>query len=162
MPPLGSQILSNSSRSFYIQFLFQLLRKLKKSVAVDKWEKALVKFAYTYSVSDAWELERFGYRRISLQLKCRLLKNLIESQFDHNEKFKKDINTKTASELRKDPLGRDRLGNAYWYQVDEEANLRVYKEDPDEETWELVARTEQELLDLIEQLRKGNLFPVCT
>ena len=141
--------------------IFQLLRKLKKSVAVDKWEKALVKFAYTYSVSDAWELERFGYRRISLQLKCRLLKNLIESQFDYNEKFKKDINTKTASELRKDPLGRDRLGNAYWYQVDEEANLRVYKEDPDEETWELVARTEGELLNLIEQLRKGNLLLVC-
>ena len=127
---------------------------------MDKWERALVKFAHTYSSSDAWELERFGYRRISIQLKTRLLKNLIESQFDHNEKFKKDINTKKSSELRKDPLGRDRLGNAYWYQVDEEANLRVYKEDPDDETWELVARTEEELLTLIEQLRNGNCFTV--
>ena len=135
-----------------------MLRKLKKSVAVEKWEKALVKFAHTYSASDAWELERFGYRRVSLQLKCRLLKNLIESQFDQNEKFKKDINSKTASELRRDPLGTDRLGNAYWYQVDDEANLRVYKEDPDEETWELVAQTEDELLNLIEQLRNGNYF----
>ena len=72
-------------------------------MAVDKWEKALVKFAHTYSVNDAWELERFGYQRISLELKLRLLKNLIESQFDFNEKLKKDINTKTASELRKDP-----------------------------------------------------------
>ena len=75
--------------------------------------------------------------------------------------MKKDINTKTASELRKDPLGRDRLGNAYWYQVDEEANLRVYKEDPDEETWELVAKTEKQLLDLIEQLRNGNFMVIC-
>ena len=91
-----------------------------------------MKFAHTYSTNDAWELERFGYQRISLQLKIRLLKNLIESQFDFNEKLKKDINNKTAKELRKDPLGRDRLGNAYWYQVDEEANLRVYKEDPEE------------------------------
>merc|ERR1712223_907210 len=82
----------------------------------------------------------------------------IESQFDFNEKLKKDINNKTAKELRKDPLGRDRLGNAYWYQVDEEANLRVYKEDPEEETWELVAKTEQQLLDLIEQLRNGDTF----
>ena len=129
-------------------------------MAVDKWEKALVKFAHTYSVNDAWELERFGYQRISLELKLRLLKNLIESQFDFNEKLKKDINTKTASELRKDPLGRDRLGNAYWYQVDEEANLRVYKEDPDEETWELVAKTEKQLLDLIEQLRNGTFMVI--
>ena len=129
-------------------------------MAVDKWEKALVKFAHTYSVNDAWELERFGYQRISLELKLRLLKNLIESQFDFNEKLKKDINTKTASELRKDPLGRDRLGNAYWYQVDEEANLRVYKEDPDEETWELVAKTEKQLLDLIEQLRNGTIMVI--
>ena len=129
-------------------------------MAVDKWEKALVKFAHTYSVNDAWELERFGYQRISLELKLRLLKNLIESQFDFNEKLKKDINTKTASELRKDPLGRDRLGNAYWYQVDEEANLRVYKEDPDEETWELVAKTEKQLLDLIEQLRNGIIMVI--
>ena len=141
-------------------FLIQLLRKIKKSVDVAKWERALVKFAHTYSVNDAWELERFGYQRISLELKLRLLKNLIESQFDFNEKLKKDINTKTASELRKDPLGRDRLGNAYWYQVDEEANLRVYKEDPDEETWELVAKTEKQLLDLIEQLRNGNFVVI--
>ena len=131
------------------------MRKLKKSVATDKWERALAKFAHTYSASDGWELERFGYRRVSLQLKCRILKNLIESQFDHNEKFKKEINSKTASELRRDPLGRDRLGNAYWYQIDDDANLRVYKEDPDEETWELVAQTEDELVRLVEQLRQG-------
>ena len=131
------------------------MRKLKKSVATDKWERALIKFAHTYSTSDGWELERFGYRRVSLQLKCRILKNLIESQFDHNEKFKKEINSKTASELRRDPLGRDRLGNAYWYQIDDDANLRVYKEDPDEETWELVAQTEDELVKLVEQLRQG-------
>ena len=39
------------------------------------------------------------------------------------------------------------------YQVDDFANLRVYKDDPDEETWELVAQTQEELQALIEQLQ---------
>ncbi len=39
------------------------------------------------------------------------------------------------------------------YQCDDFANLRVYKDDPDEETWELVAQTRDELQELIEQLQ---------
>ena len=36
-------------------------------------------------------------------------------------------------------IGKDKLGNCYWFQVDPEANVRVYREDLDDETWELVA-----------------------
>ena len=36
----------------------RLLRKIKKSVVIEKWEKALVKFCFTYSSEDAWELDR--------------------------------------------------------------------------------------------------------
>ena len=44
------------------------------------------------------------------------------------------------------PLGTDKLGNAYWYHMDpKDAAVRVYKDDPDEETWELAAETEAEL-----------------
>ena len=36
-------------------------------------------------------------------------------------------------------IGKDKLGNCYWFRVDPEANVRVYREDLDDETWELVA-----------------------
>ena len=44
------------------------------------------------------------------------------------------------------------------YQCDDFANLRVYKDDPDEETWEQVAQTHDELKQLIEQLQNGPTF----
>lgn len=61
-------------------------------------------------------------------------------QFDANPKFKTEINRLTAAELRTEPIGRDKYGHAYWYQVDEHCQVRVYREDPDEETWILVAK----------------------
>lgn len=134
------------------------MRKLKKSVSVDKWERALAKFAHTYSNSDGWEIERFGYKRCKLSLKLRLLKNLLEAQFDGNIKFKAEINTKPADELRSEPLGRDKLGNLYWYQVDSDATLRVYKDDPEEETWQLVAKDKDELVVLLNSLKSGPTF----
>ena len=118
---------TNDVKEELIMFHIKLLRKLKKSVSVDKWERALAKFAHTYNMEDGWEIERFGYKRCKLNLKLRLLKNLLEAQFDGNVKFKTEINNKPADELRSEPLGRDKLGNLYWYQVDNEATLRVYK-----------------------------------
>ena len=131
---------NNDVKDELILFHVKLLRKLKKSVSLDKWERFVTKFAHTYSSSDGWELERFGYKRAKLNLKLRLLKNLLEAQFDGNVKFKAEINTKDADDLRMEPLGRDKLGNLYWYQVDGDASMRVYKDDPEEETWELVAQ----------------------
>lgn len=52
----------------------KLLRRVKKSVHVDKWEKAILKFCQVYSIPDFWELEHFGYKGISVQLKLRILK----------------------------------------------------------------------------------------
>ncbi len=92
----------------WIVFQVKLLRKLKKSVSTDKWERALTKFAHTYSSADGWELERFGYRNSRAPTKVRLLKNLMEAQFDGNPKFKQEINQKSGKELRSQPLGTDR------------------------------------------------------
>lgn len=141
------------------------MRKLKKSVNFDRWEKAAAKYAHSYSDQDGWEIERFGYKKLNLAVKLRLLKvnscvmpvmismdipntvyvffklqNLLEAQFDGNIKFKNEINKVTSDELRLQPLGKDIQGRRYWHQLDDDCNLRVYREDLDEETWDLVSR----------------------
>lgn len=68
------------------------------------------------------------------------MQTLLDAQFDLNNKFKADINKLAAEELRVEPLGKDKVGQSYWCQFDPAANVRVYKEDQDEETWKLVAK----------------------
>uniref|UniRef100_A0A182SX07 DDT domain-containing protein n=1 Tax=Anopheles maculatus TaxID=74869 RepID=A0A182SX07_9DIPT len=131
----------------------KLMRKINKKVPAARWELALAKFAHSYSHQDAWEIERFGYKTANLAVKLRVLKALLEGQFDLNTKFKTQINTTGAGELRLDPLGRDRQGNCYWYFMDESANLQIYQSDPEMETWTLVASNRDEFVNMIEMLK---------
>lgn len=158
-----------------IELHMKLLRKLRKTVHQGRWERSLIKFCYqSMSNQDAWEIERFGYKKAGLACKLRILKvgitsprgimfrhrlsssavsvrdtvlidnlllqALLEVQFDANTKFKAAINAKHASELRAQPIGKDNLGNAYWYHCDDRCNLFVFQENTDDETWRLVAR----------------------
>lgn len=69
-----------------------------------------------------------------------LLQTLFEAQFDSNAKFKAEINKQESSMLRSQPLGWDKSGVAYWVQFDRAYNIRVYKEDIDEDIWKIVAK----------------------
>jgi len=69
--------------------------------------------------------------------------------------FKTDINKLSAEELRLLPIGKDLKGLLYWFQLDQNLNLRIYCEDQDEETWDLVVRERGELVSLIQNLESG-------
>ncbi|KAK4883507.1 hypothetical protein RN001_006826 [Aquatica leii] len=133
----------------------KLLRKARKSVSSERWERAIIKFCHGFCSQDAWEIERFGYKKARLSSKLRILKELLEIQFDYNTKFKNEVNKLSAEELRTQPLGRDRLGHIYWFQSDNSCQIRVYKEDLDEETWALVAKNREDLVNLITHLNDG-------
>ncbi|KAH8269353.1 hypothetical protein KR018_007069 [Drosophila ironensis] len=133
----------------------KLLRKTRKTVHEKNWETAVSKFCFGYSVQDAWEVERFGYKNSSLRVKLRILRELLESQFERNAKFRAHILTLNADTLRSEPIGRDRLGHAYWLTQDSDCNLRIYQEHLDEEIWQVVATNRDEFVDLISRLR-GN------
>ncbi|KAL4220405.1 respiration factor rsf1 [Mactra antiquata] len=136
----------------------RLLRRTHKklsSVTAERWLRGIVKFCHKYSDVDAWELERFGYKLAKTSTKLTLLKTLMESQFDCNNKFKDKVNEIPIEEMRFEPLGRDNTGMAYWYFLDKELNLRVYREhqdDVDSESWELVCRSRDDLAKLISGL----------
>ncbi|XP_014241479.1 remodeling and spacing factor 1 isoform X2 [Cimex lectularius] len=151
------EMLENTSevKQSLIELHIKLMRKARKTISVDRWERALSKFAHKYSQQDGWEIERFGYKNSKLEVKLRLLKALLELQFDCNPKFKLEVNKLTAKELRLKPLGTDDTGQSYWCQFDPSCNLRVYKEDTEEETWDLVAKDRDDLVNLIDQLSSG-------
>lgn len=52
----------------------KLMRKTKYTVRPDRWERSLVKFSHSFSNVDAWELEKFGYKKLRLQVRLRILK----------------------------------------------------------------------------------------
>lgn len=65
------------------------------------------------------------------------------------------MNALSSNDLRAQPLGRDRFGNSYWSTLDSSCNLQIYQEHLDEETWQVVASTRDELAKLIQRL-SGN------
>ncbi|KAH7642840.1 hypothetical protein HUG17_9531 [Dermatophagoides farinae] len=149
----------NKVRPDLIDLHIKLLRKRRKYINKEKWEKALMRFCAEYSNIDAWELEHFGYRNAKLSLRLRIFLRLLEAMFDFNQKFKSELNsTVETSSLRIPPIGRDLIGYTYWYQLDSDLNFRLYKDEPDEEnSWSLVSRNLPELNECIQDLEKQSI-----
>lgn len=83
------------------------------------------------------------------------MQEILENQFEKNPQFRSAIGAQSGNDLRSHPLGKDKLGNAYWSTLDEQCNLRIYQEHLDEEIWKPVASNRDELVKLIACL-KGN------
>lgn len=53
----------------------KLLRRALKSLTPDKWERGLIKFCHQHGFhQEAWEIERFTYKKASVQIKLKVLK----------------------------------------------------------------------------------------
>lgn len=73
------------------------------------------------------------------------LQYLCECQFDDNVKFKTAINEEDPDKMRLQPIGRDKDGQMYWFQLDQDDNVRVYVEEQDDldgSSWKCIVKYE--------------------
>lgn len=71
------------------------------------------------------------------------LQYLCECQFDENVKFKTAINEEDPDQMRLQPIGRDKDGQMYWFQLDQDDNVRVYVEEQDDldgSSWKCIVK----------------------
>ncbi|XP_075272139.1 remodeling and spacing factor 1 [Opisthocomus hoazin] len=139
-----------------VELHLKLMRKIGKSVTADRWEKYLIKMCQEFNSTWAWEMEKKGYLEMSVECKLGILKYLCECQFDDNLKFKNIINEEDADAMRLQPIGRDKDGLMYWYQLDQEHNVRMYIEEQDDQdgsTWKCIVRNRNELAETLELLK---------
>ncbi|XP_077361656.1 remodeling and spacing factor 1 [Festucalex cinctus] len=134
----------------------KLLRKIGKSVSTDRWEKYLVKICQEFNTAWAWELEEKGYKSMTLESKTAILKYLCECQFDDNLKFKNAINEEDPDKMRLQPIGRDKDGQMYWFQLDQDNNVRLYVEEQDDldgASWKCIVRDRNDLAQVVALLK---------
>ncbi|XP_056140215.1 remodeling and spacing factor 1 [Lampris incognitus] len=134
----------------------KLMRKIGKSVSADRWEKHLVKICQEFNTTWAWELEKNGYKEMTVECKTGILKYLCECQFDENVKFKTAINEEDPDKMRLQPIGRDKDGQMYWFQLDQDNNVRVYVEEQDDldgSTWKCIVRDRNDLAEILALLK---------
>ena len=113
----------NEPHTDLIKLHANLLRKTKlpKKTLITKktWENALIMFCHSTGsmVCEGIELQKLGYAHISLSLRLEILKNLMESQFDWNERIRMLVDDLPVEKLRCEPTGTDIEGKIYWTQV---------------------------------------------
>ncbi|CAF1516985.1 unnamed protein product, partial [Adineta steineri] len=110
-----------------IDFHFILLKRLSlaKNTQRDKFDSIITRFASRFDLNDADHLTTTGYLQAEINVKIRILKNLLESHFDLNQTFTKTLADKSAREIKSIALGRDRFGVSYWLFVDTNCFVRL-------------------------------------
>nr|XP_046162299.1 remodeling and spacing factor 1 isoform X2 [Oncorhynchus gorbuscha] len=93
---------------------------------------------------------------MSVECKTGILKHLCECQFDDNVKFKTAINEEDPDKMRLHPIGKDKDGLMYWFQLDQDNNVRVYVEEQDDldgSSWKCIVRDRNSLAEILAQLK---------
>lgn len=84
---------------------------------------------------------------------------LCECQFDENVKFKTAINEEDPDKMRILPIGRDKDGQMYWFQLDQDDNVRVYVEEQDDldgSSWKCIVKS----VDKMRKVANSNVAPI--
>nr|XP_015197045.1 PREDICTED: remodeling and spacing factor 1 isoform X1 [Lepisosteus oculatus] len=139
-----------------VELHLKLMRKIGKSVSAERWEKYLIKMCQEFNSTWAWELEKKGYQEMTVECKTGILKYLCECQFDDNIKFKNVVNEEDPDAMRLQPIGRDKDGLMYWFQLDQDHNVRVYVEEQDDQdgsSWKCIVRSRNDLAETLELLK---------
>ncbi|XP_069496069.1 remodeling and spacing factor 1 [Ambystoma mexicanum] len=139
-----------------VELHLKLMRKIGKSVTIERWEKYLTRLCQDFNATWAWEMEKKGYQEMTVECKLGMLKHLCECQFDDNVKFRNFINEEDADTMRLQPVGRDKDGLMYWYHLDQDNNIRMYIEEQDDQdgsSWKCIVRTRNELAETLELLK---------
>ncbi|CAF3704844.1 unnamed protein product [Rotaria sordida] len=138
-----------------IDFHFILLKRLSlaKNAQRDKFDSIITKFASRFDVNDSEHLKTTGYLQADISVKIRIIKNLLERQFDVNQILKNSLIDKSAYEIKSSPLGHDRFGISYWFFMDKDCFVRLFREDIDiDRTWTNIAKNRDELENFIKLL----------
>ncbi|XP_065313928.1 putative uncharacterized protein DDB_G0282133 [Gordionus sp. m RMFG-2023] len=130
-----------------------LIKKIRKSMRRENWEKYIIKFTDNLTVDEIDYLYKKQYEKISAHKKLYILKKLLEIQFDENNDFKNEILNLEKQEMRDLPIGRDILGYFYWFQQDIEEGIMIYKEGNDNQNWNVICKDRDELIVLIDHLK---------
>jgi len=143
-----------------IDFHLALLKRISlgKGAQRDKFVPIITKFAYRFDYDDGEHLKTNGYSQAQIDIKLRILKNLLETQFDHNQGFKTALLEKQSFEVRSQPFGRDRSGASYWLFMDSECFIRLFRENiDDDQSWINIAKDKDELENIIKILITDNV-----
>jgi hypothetical protein len=143
-----------------------LIRNLNygKLAKKDKLEQYLLKYLYRYAlVNDELDPATHSYVQLDVDLKLKLVKNLLESQFDENQKLKQNLAEQVSdlNTLRSKPLGRDVDALTYWFYMDAEHSVRVYTQksgDVNSSSWTLICADVDELKKLTERMESEPLL----
>ncbi|KAK4472637.1 hypothetical protein MN116_003871 [Schistosoma mekongi] len=157
----------------------KLLNKLKYRARPDRWEPVLGRFLLNHglhidgiqtaaqflldneNVNDE-KLNVFvrespghvsSYYKLSSDVRTKTLLCLLETQFDRNQPFKDRANLRSPVDLRSPPLGVDVWGRSYWLLKDSDINIYLYREDREDNSFQLLCESFDGMRDLIEELK---------
>ncbi|CAF3928348.1 unnamed protein product [Rotaria sp. Silwood2] len=139
----------------FIDFHLALLKKVStgKTIKREQFVSCITKFAYRFNRDDGNYLDEHGYSKSTVEVKLRVLKNLLEKQFDCDQTLKNFAANKSSIEIRSKPFGRDRFGASYWLFTDTNCFIRLFRENIDNKhTWINLAKNQSELENLIKLL----------